>query len=425
MYLFIEYTKNGGMMMGKNPFQTALDTLYMAGEIGQIDPNVLKMLSQPKRIFQFSIPMKMDNGELQIFQAFRVHYNDALGQVKDGTRFVPDLDLDTVKALGFWMTIKHAIAGVPAGGGKGGVRVDPGQLSDREYETLVRSFIRKLPMKGAWVDVPGADIGTSGRTQAWMLDEYEEIMGFHSPAAINDKPVEVNGTLGSREATGTGAFFVTMEAVKHYNISPGARVVVQGFGDVGSTITELLYKQGYKIVAVGDIKGSIYSKDGLNIENLIGHVKETGFVVDFPGTTPITTENLLALDCDILVPAAVQSVIHEENANQVKAKLIMECANGPITTEAEKILEKKGVIMIPDVLTNSGSAIVCGFERTQGLTDTYWDLETVNNKLKERILKAYHETIKTAEEKKTSLRNAAWINALNKIGKAMQARGWI
>lgn len=411
--------------MSKNPFQTALDTLQMAGEIGKINPDVLKMLSQPKRIFQFSIPMKMDNGELQIFQAFRVHYNDALGQIKDGTRFVPDLDLDTVKALGFWMTIKHAIAGVPAGGGKGGVRVDPGKLSDREYESLVRSFIRKLPMKGAWVDVPGADIGTSGRTQAWMLDEFEEIMGFHSPAAINDKPVEVNGTLGSREATGTGAFFVTMAAVKSYNISPKATVAVQGFGDVGSTITELLYQQGYKIVAVSDIKGGIYSENGLNITKLIEYVKETGYVVDFPGSKSIGNDDLVEIDCEILVPAAVQSVIYEDNADKVKARLIIECANGPVTTEAEKILEKKGVTMIPDVLANSGSAIVCAFERTQGLTDTYWDLETVNKRLNERILKAYQETIKTAGEKDTSLRNAAWINALHKIGKAMKARGWI
>ncbi len=411
--------------MGRNPFQTALDTLHMAGEIGKINPDVLKMLSQPKRIFQFSIPMKMDNGGLQIFQAFRVHYNDALGQIKDGTRFVSDLDLDTVKALGFWMTIKHAVAGVPAGGGKGGVRVDPGKLSDREYESLVRSFIRKLPMKGAWVDVPGADIGTSGRTQAWMLDEFEEIVGFHSPAAINDKPVEVNGTLGSREATGTGAFFVTMEAVKSYNISPNATVAVQGFGDVGSTITELLYQQGYKIVAVSDIKGGIYSENGLNINRLGEHVKETGFVVDFPGAKSIGNDDLVEIDCEILVPAAVQSVIHEDNADKVKASLIIECANGPVTTEAEKILEKKGVIMIPDVLANSGSAIVCGFERTQGLTDTYWNLETVNKMLKERILKAYQETMITVGEKDTSLRNAAWINALNKIGKAMKARGWI
>jgi len=411
--------------MSKNPFQTALDTLHMAGEIGKINPEVIKMLSQPKRIFQFSIPMKMDNGELQIFEAFRVHYNDALGEIKDGTRFVPDLDLDTVKALGFWMTIKHAVAGVPAGGGKGGVQVDPGKLSDREYETLVRSFIRKLPLKGAWVDVPGADIGTSGRTQAWMLDEYEEIMGFHSPAAVNDKPVEVNGTLGSREATGTGAFFVTREAIKHYHLSPRATVAVQGFGDVGSTIAELLYQEGFKIVAVSDIKGGIYSADGLNIKNLIEHVKKTGFVVDFPGTKSITNDDLIETDCEILVPAAVQSVVHEENAHKVKAKLIMECANGPVTTEGEKILEKNGTIIIPDVLANCGSAIVCGFERTQGLTDTYWDLETVNKKLKERILKAYRETVTTARAKNTSLRNAAWINALNKIGKAMKARGWI
>ncbi len=411
--------------MSGNPFKTALDTLYMAGDIGKINPDVIKMLSQPKRIFQFSIPMKMDNGELQIFEAFRVHYNDALGQVKDGTRFVPDLDLDTVKALGFWMTIKHAVAGVPAGGGKGGVRVDPGKLSDREYESLVRSFIRKLPMKGAWVDVPGADIGTSGRTQAWMLDEYEEIMGFHSPAAINDKPVEVNGTLGSREATGTGAFYVTMEAVKNYQVSSKATVAIQGFGDVGSTITELLYQEGFKVIAVSDIKGGIYSGDGLNIKNLLEHMKKTGYVVDFPGTSPITNEDLIEADCDILIPAAVQSVIHEENAGKVRARLIIECANGPVTTEAEKILEKKNITMIPDVLSNSGSAIVCGFERTQGLTDTYWDLETVNKRLQERILKAYQETTATAEEKNTSLRNAAWINALQKIGKAMKARGWI
>lgn len=411
--------------MDNNPFETALDTLNKAGEIGQINPNVIKMLSQPKRIFQFSIPMKMDNGELRLFDAFRVHYNDALGVIKDGVRFVPDLDLDTVKALGFWMTIKHAVAGIPAGGGKGGVRVDHLSLSNREYETLVRNYIRKLPIKGAWIDVPGADIGTSGRTQAWMLDEYEEIMGFHSPAAINDKSVEVNGTLGSREATGTGAFYVTMEAVKSYNISHKATVTVQGFGNVGSTIAQLLYEEGFKVVAVGDIKGCVYCQEGININDLIEHTKKTGFVVNFPDAIPINDEDLIETDCEILVPAAVQSVIHENNANRVKAKIIIECANGPVTTEAEKILEKNGVTILPDVLTNSGSAIVCSFERTQGLTDTYWDLETVNNKLKERIIKAYHETVKTAEAKSISLRNAAWINALNKIGRAMEARGWI
>ena len=411
--------------MKDNPFKIALNTLHAAGEISQIDSNAIKMLEQPKRIFEFTIPMKMDNGELKIFNAFRVHYNDALGQVKDGTRFVPNLDLDTVKALGFWMTIKHAVADIPAGGGKGGVRVDPGQLSEWEYERLVRAFIRKLPMKGAWVDVPGADIGTSAKTQAWMLDEYEEISGFHSPAAINDKPAEVNGSLGSMEATGTGAFFVTKEAVKDLGVLKNASVVIQGFGDVGRTITKLLFKEGFKVIAVSDIKSGIYSKEGLDVEKLVKHVKNTGFVENFPESKSLTNKELLETHCDILIPAAVQSVITESNADKISTKLIVECANGPITTEAEKILEGKGVTIIPDVLANCGSALVCSFERTQGLTDTYWDLETVNSKLKERILKAYTKTIKTAREKNTSYRNAAWINALMKISKAMKARGWM
>ena len=411
--------------MKDNPFKIALNTLHAAGEISQIDSNAIKMLEQPKRIFEFTIPMKMDNGELKIFNAFRVHYNDALGQVKDGTRFVPNLDLDTVKALGFWMTIKHAVADIPAGGGKGGVRVDPGQLSEWEYERLVRAFIRKLPMKGAWVDVPGADIGTSAKTQAWMLDEYEEISGFHSPAAINDKPAEVNGSLGSMEATGTGAFFVTKEAVKDLGVLKNASVVIQGFGDVGRTITKLLFKEGFKVIAVSDIKSGIYSKEGLDVEKLVKHVKNTGFVENFPESKSLTNKELLETHCDILIPAAVQSVITESNADKISTKLIVECANGPITTEAEKILEDKGVTIIPDVLANCGSALVCSFERTQGLTDTYWDLETVNRKLKERILKAYTETIRTARENKTSYRNAAWINALMKISKAMKARGWM
>ncbi|PKP61187.1 amino acid dehydrogenase [Candidatus Atribacteria bacterium HGW-Atribacteria-1] len=411
--------------MKNDPFKTALNTLRVAGEIAGLEPNAIKILSQPKRVFEFTIPMKMDNGELRIFNAFRVHYNDALGQIKDGTRFVPNLDLSTVKALGFWMTIKHAVANIPAGGGKGGVRVDPSELSEWELERLVRAFIRKLPMKGAWVDVPGADIGTSAKTQAWMLDEYEEIVGFHSPAAINDKPAEVNGTLGSMEATGTGAFFIAKEAVKDLGLPKEASIVVQGFGDVGRTVARLLYNDGFKIIAISDIKGGIYSEEGLNIEKLVKYVEDTGFVADFPGTVVITNEELLETNCDILIPAAVQSVITDENADKIKAKLIIEGANGPTTPIAEKILEEKGITIIPDVLANCGGAIVCSFERTQGLTDTYWDLETVNKKLKERILKAYKETVTTARGKNTSFRNAAWVNALIKISKAMKARGWM
>ena len=369
--------------------------------------------------------MKMDNGELQIFTAYRVQYNDALGQTKDGTRVVPDLDLDTVKALGFWMTIKHAVAGIPAGGGKGGIKADPRELSEGEYERLIRAYIRKLPVKGAWVDIPGADIGTSAKTQAWMLDEYEEIMGFHSPAAINDKPAEVNGTLGSTEATGTGAYYVTKEVVKDLGLPAGARVAIQGFGNVGRNAALLLHKDGFKVVAVGDIYGGIYSPEGIDVEKLVEHVNKTGSVVDFPGTSKISTMDVLEVDCEILLPAAVQSVITEKNAANVKAKLIMECANGPVTPEGEAILEERGVTIVPDVLTNCGSAIVCSFERTQGLTDTYWDLETVLEKLRERITKAYRETAEAAKKYNTTYRYGAGINALTKIGKAMKFRGWI
>jgi glutamate dehydrogenase/leucine dehydrogenase len=411
--------------MSNNPFETALNSLKNASEIVKLDPNAVMMLQQPKRIFEFTIPMKMDNGEFKIFNAYRVHYNDALGQTKDGVRFVPDLDIYTVKALALWMTIKHAVAGIPAGGGKGGIRVDPRELSERELERLCRAYIRKLPMKGAWVDIPGADIGTSARTQAWMLDEYEEISGFHSPAAVNDKPAEANGTEGSMEATGTGVFFVSMEAFKEFNIPKGAAIAVQGFGNVGRIACRLLHKEGYKIVAIGDIKGVIYSKDGIDIDKLEEYVEKTGFVVDFPDTEVITSKELFEVECDVLLPAAVQSVINEENADRVKAKMIVECANGPTTPDAEEILESRGVIIIPDVLVNCGSAIVCSFERTQGLTDTYWDLDTVINKLNERIVKAYKETSKTAKKKNISFRNAAWINALVKISKSMKARGWI
>ena len=288
--------------MSTNPFETALNSLHKACAIAGVEAVAEQFLSKPKRVFEFTISLRMDNGVIRIFDAYRVHYNDALGQIKDGTRLVPDLDLDTVKALGLWMTIKHAVAGIPAGGGKGGIRVDPKELSKWEYERLIRAFIRKLPLKGAWIDIPGADIGTSGKTQAWMLDEYEEISGFHSPAAINDKPTEVSGTAGSKEATGTGAFYVTMEAIGDLGIARGGSVAVQGFGTAGSVIAALLYHEGFQVVAVGDIRGGIANRDGINVEELKKYVEQTGSVVNFPGTVPITNQELLEAECEFWYP---------------------------------------------------------------------------------------------------------------------------
>ena len=410
--------------MSGNPFETSLKTLHEAAAIGQINAEVVRLLEQPKRQFEFTIPVRMDDGHLEIFQAFRVHYCDALGQVKNGVRVVPDMDMDTAKALGFWMTIKHAVGGIPAGGGKGGIKADPSKLSRREYEALIRGFIRYLPMKGTWVDVPGADIGTHGQTQSWMLDELEAIQGFHSPAAINDKPIEANGTELSREATGTGAFFVTREVTRDLGIPDAASFAVQGYGNVGRVAAELLCQRGHKLVAVSDIFGGIENQDGIDVNALGAYVDEHKTVKGFPGCRDITPSELLEVPCDILLPAAVQSVIHEGNAGKIQAKLIIECANGPTTPEAEKILESRGVIIVPDVLVNCGSAIVCSFERTQGLTDSYWDRETVRSRLEERIVKAYQQTAAVAKELGVSYRDAAWVNALRKIEKAMLVRGW-
>ena len=317
-----------------------------------------------------------------------------------------------------------AIGGIPAGGGKGGIKADPSKLSRREYEALIRGFIRYLPMKGTWVDVPGADIGTHGQTQSWMLDELEAIQGFHSPAAINDKPIEANGTELSREATGTGAFFVTREVTRDLGIPDAASFAVQGYGNVGRVAAELLCQRGHKLVAVSDIFGGIENQDGIDVNALGAYVDEHKTVKGFPGCRDITPSELLEVPCDILLPAAVQSVIHEGNAGKIQAKLIMECANGPTTPEAEKILESRGVIIVPDVLVNCGSAIVCSFERTQGLTDSYWDRETVRSRLEERIVKAYQQTAAVAKELGVSYRDAAWVNALRKIEKAMLVRGW-
>ena len=411
--------------MSKNPLDTALFSLRSAAELAGLDPKVLELLSQPKRTMEFTFPMRMDNGEVKIFTAYRVHWIDALGPFKDGTRFTENLTLDEMKALALWMTIKHGVGGIPAGGGKGGVVVNPEKLSRWELERLSRSYIRHLPLKGAWVDVPGADIGTGEHTQAWMLDEYESIVGFHSPAAVNDKPTAVSGTLGTDEATGLGVYYVFEQAVKDFGFNKDSRVAVQGFGKVGSVLAKYLTRGGYKVVAISDVYGGLYSSSGIDCLKLDEHFQKTGSVIDFPGTEPIANEELLELDVDILIPAAVQSVINEDNASNIKAKMIVEAANGPVTPEAEKQLMERKVAVIPDVATNVGGAIVCHFERIQGLTDEYWDLERVRSSLKDWIVRAYLQMINTAGEKNASYRMAAWINALLKIEASVKKRGWV
>jgi glutamate dehydrogenase/leucine dehydrogenase len=410
-----------------NVFEVAIRTLNRAGEIGGIDPRVMEILQEPKRIQQFRIPLKLEDGTFQVFQAYRVHYCDALGPYRDGTRIRPDLTLDEIKALGLFMTIKHCAADIPAGGAKGGVKADPAKLSKRDMEQLVRAFVRNLQPRGAWADVPGADIGTGEQAMAWMLDEFEQITGIHSPAAINDKPPILGGSLGGEAATGRGVFLTLKAAAEDLGMDvAGSRVVVQGFGQVGSALAELLHQAGARIVAVSDVFGGIYAPDGIDIEKLKAQVARTAKVAEFPGSEAVSNTEIFGLECDIIVPAAVQSVIHKGNAGAVKARLIVEGANGPVTTEADQILADKNVTVVPDVVANSGGATVCHFERTQGLSDQYWDLDTVNRHLEARILKAYRDAADTARDAgNVALRLGAWIHALKKLEKAIQLRGWV
>ena len=409
-----------------NVFNSALDALNKAGEIAGIDPRVMKLMSRPKRIIDFSIPLKMDDGSFRLFEAYRVHYNDALGPTRDGTRFVPNLHLDEVKALALFMTIKHAVSGVPAGGGKGGIKVDPSELSDWELERLTRGFIRNLKPKGPKIDIPGADIGTDYRTQSWMLDEYEQITGEHNPPAINDKPNIMGGTVGSAEATGLGIFYVTQEACKDNNIDlKNEEVVVQGFGQVGATIAGYLYDLGATITAVSDISGGYYDKDGLNIPEMKEYAEKNKGLKGYDKAQKISNDELLTQECGLLIPAAVQNVINKDNAGDINAKMIIEAANGPITPDAETILKENGIKVIPDVVANAGGAIVCHYERIQGITDDYWDLDKVNNRLNKQILTAYEDARDAANEFDTTTRLGAWIVALRKVAKAVKMRGWV
>ncbi|EMP54886.1 Glu/Leu/Phe/Val dehydrogenase [Marinobacter santoriniensis NKSG1] len=400
--------------------------LREAGRIGGIDPNVMAFLEAPGRVVSFRIPLKMDDGSFRVFDAHRVRYNDALGPSRDGTRVSPDLDLDEVKSLALIMSIKHAAGRIPAGGGKGGIEADPRELSPREFESLCRAYIRFLRPRGQAYDVPGADIGTDLQTMSWMLDEYESITGYHEPAAVNDKPPILGGSLGGYEATGSGVFDVFRVAAEQAGLEiDGLRVAIQGFGQVGSVAASKFHDAGCVVVAVSDSRGGVFAKEGLNIPELLEHKRVTGKVAGFAGSQDLSGGAMLECDCDVLVPASVQGVITGENAGRIKARMLVEAANAPTTVKAEALLLEKGTIIVPDVLANAGSVQLCQMERSQGLSDNYWDLETINRLRQERLAKAYREAVDTAAgHGLKSVRLGAWINGLKRMEEAMHLRGW-
>jgi len=413
-----------------NPFTNATKQLENAAKLINLNKNILEILKNPKRILEVSIPVEMDSGEIKVFKGYRAQYNDALGPFKGGIRFHPKVNLSEVKALSAWMTWKCAVVGLPLGGGKGGVIVDPKKMSDKEIEKLSRGYVQAMKdFIGPEKDIPAPDVYTNPRIMAWMMDEFSKIRGYNIPGVVTGKPLEVGGARGRGFSTAQGGIYVLEKAVKKLKMNPEkTTVAIQGFGNAGSFMAKILSALGYKIVAVSDSRGGIMAnsklktqnskQNCLDIKNIIKFKKETGSVVGFSGTKTITNEQLLQLDVDVLVPAALENVITEKNAGRVKAKLIIELANGPVTPEADAKLEKKGIIIIPDILANAGGVIVSYFEWVQNLQNYYWNEKENISKLRTIIKKAFDEVWAKKECLNISTRLAAYVLAVEKVAKA-------
>jgi len=366
----------------KNPYQNAMAQLEKVAKIKGFDEEFIIKLKQPDREIKISIPVKMDDGSVKIFEGYRVEYNNALGPYKGGIRYHNDTEINEVKALAFWMTLKCAVAGIPMGGGKGGVTVDPKKLSKGELERLSRGWVRKLSdILGPHKDVPAPDVNTTGEIMSWMTDEFEKITGDKTKATFTGKPIEKGGSEGRGEATGLGGFYVFNSLKKQLGLPEKCKVVVQGFGNVGGNAARIFIKNGHKVIAISDSKNAITSEDGLDLEKVEVYKKSTGSLKGFPDAKNITNEELLELPCDLLIPAAFENVITNTNADKIKAKAILELANGPITPEADEILFKKNIPVIPDILANSGGVTVSYFEWEQNLKGEHWTEKEVFDKL--------------------------------------------
>ncbi len=402
-----------------NPFENALLQLERATKVKQFSKEFLSRLHQPNREVRVAIPITMDDGTLAIFEGYRVQYNNARGPYKGGIRYHQDTDINEVKALAFWMTLKCAVANIPMGGGKGGITVDPKKLSKGELERLSREWIKLMvPIIGPQVDVPAPDVNTTPEIMAWMVDEYAKITGDKTNAVITGKPIEVGGSEGRGPATGLGGFYV-FDLIRIKMAMPeSCNIVIQGFGNVGGNAAEILSKNGHKIIAISDSKGAILKVDGIDIKLLNEYKKENKQISGFPGSKMITNEELLLLECDVLIPAALENQITEVNAKDIKAKLVMELANGPTTPEADDILYSRNIPVIPDILANAGGVTVSTFEWEQNLKGEHWTQEEVFKKLKKIMEEETELIFKRSGELKTDIRRTAFIVALERIEQA-------
>ena len=411
-----------------NPFSIAQAQLDEAAEILQLEPEMHAFLRQPMREFHFTIPVRMDNGKTRVFQGFRVQYNDARGPNKGGIRFHPDETIDTVRALAAWMTWKTAVVDIPLGGGKGGVICDPRMLSPTELERLSRGFMRNIARYvGVTKDSPAPDVYTNPQIMAWMMDEYQVLVGHQEPGVITGKPLELGGSAGRSDATARGGIYTVREAAKLLDIElEGATAAIQGYGNAGQYAHQLAVDLlGQKIIAVSDSRGGIISDTPLDFEDVVKHKKNTGSVIDYPGTRNISNAELLELEVDVLYPSALENVITAKNAAQIKAKIIAELANGPTTPAADDILYNNGVYVIPDFLCNAGGVTVSYFEMVQNSYQFYWEEELAHERLDTKMTKAFHTVHEMAEAKKVNNRVAAYLVAVQRVAEAVRLRGWI
>lgn len=410
-----------------NIFEMAHIPLNKAIEVMQLDAGASAIIATPERTLEVSIPVKMDDGSTKVFTGYRSQHSTVLGPAKGGVRYHQNVSMDEVKTLAFWMTCKCAVAGLPYGGGKGGIIVDPAQLSKRELEALTRGYIDKIaPLIGEKKDIPAPDMNTNAQVMGWMMDEYSKFAGQFEPGFITGKAIGVGGSLGRTAATGRGVVVAALEALKLQGIEPyEATAAVQGFGNVGSWTAKLFCDAGVKVIALSDVNGAIFKADGFDCYDVDAYVKKTGSIVGYPGSKPITNAQLLAMEVTVLAPCAIELQLTKENAADVSAGIIVEGANGPTTPEADEILEEKGVLVIPDILANGGGVTVSYFEWVQNLYRYFWTEKEVIDKQTEMMIKAFHEVHAKAKEYGVPLRVAAYIVALGSIAEAMKIRGMV
>jgi glutamate dehydrogenase/leucine dehydrogenase len=409
----------------RNPYEMAVKQLEDAAEVLKLDRGVVDYLKVPDRVLQVKVPVKMDDGSIKVFTGFRSQHCGVRGPYKGGIRYHPEVTLEEVIALSMWMTWKCAVVNIPYGGGKGGIICDPKKMSEGELERLTRRYTTAiLPVIGPDRDIPAPDVYTNPQTMAWIMDTYSNVLGYTIPGIVTGKPVEIGGSEGRTASTGRGTAIAAREAAKKLGIEiKNAKVVIQGFGNVGYHAAKILSEWGAKIIAVSDSKGGIYSDDGLDVDRVAEHKSYTGSVKGAEKCEEISNEKLLELECDILIPAALEEVITEKNADRINAKIISEGANGPTTPEADRILEERGIFVVPDILANAGGVVVSYFEWVQDLNRYFWGEERVNSELEKVLVRSFKEVYTIKEDYDVSSRDAAMILALKRVVRAFELRG--